>query len=132
MNGRYGGQPYAAQYREQHVTNPYMHEEPEEMVELSSPLPYRSPRGFDQHENGFDFQFQEQHPSPRPAVIPYRPGLGHNPPDYTSSPGLFPTPRTSYGPDSFANTPYGSRSATPTLVRPALIWFDLNMQGYFI
>lgn len=120
MNGHYGGQPYAAQYNEQYVTNPYTHQEPEEMVELNSPRAYRSPGGLDQQEANFDFHFQE-HPSPRPAVIPYRPGLGHNPPDYTSSPGLFPTPRTSYGPDSFANTPYESRSASPTLVSFGLI-----------
>ena len=97
--------------------SPY-HEE-EETYELTPPQNYRNP-------NSFDFQFQDSAPSPRP-IMPIRPGhatntttsattsTNYSPPEY-SSPWLQPTPRFSGGPDSFPNSPYDSRSASPTLV----------------
>ncbi|KAK5798484.1 hypothetical protein VI817_004774 [Penicillium citrinum] len=107
MNGHaashYPPSPYGSPYPEE-----------EETYELTPPQNSRYP-------NSFDFQFQDSAPSPRP-IMPIRPGhtattstTNYSPPEY-SSPWLQPTPRLSGGPDSFPNTPYDSRSASPTLV----------------
>lgn len=114
MNGHYG----QARYRH----SPYgyaSYEDLEEMVELDTAPPvYRTPNA---SNNSFDFQFNDVPapvmPSPRPPVMPFRPG--HMARDEYAPPGspwLQPTPRSSAGPDSFTNTLYGSRSASPTLV----------------
>lgn len=101
MNGHaYPSSPYGP-------PSPY-HEE-EETFELTAPAPqaHRNP-------NSFDFQFQDAAPSQRP-IMPIRPGHNYSPPEY-SAPWLQPNPRFSAGPDSFPNTPYDSRAASPTLV----------------
>lgn len=115
-NGHYYGQQYGQQYG-QHYSQPYYgytgREDPEEMVELNAAYPgYRNP-------NGLDFHFHDVSPSipsPRP-VMPFRPGHMVRD-DYGSSGWVQPTPRLSAGPDSLTNTPYDSRSASPTLVSP--------------
>lgn len=112
MNGHaashYPPSPYGSPYPEE-----------EETYELTPPQNSRYP-------NSFDFQFQDSAPSPRP-IMPIRPGhtattstTNYSPPEY-SSPWLQPTPRLSGGPDSFPNTPYDSRSASPTLVCVAFL-----------
>lgn len=66
----------------------------------------------------FDFHFQDV-PSPRPRV-PFRAGHTasprYSPPEYASQGWLQPTPRTSDVPEAWANSPYDSRSTSPTLV----------------
>lgn len=101
------------------------YEDSEEMVELTArhPPAYRHPNT----SNSFGLQLSNAHASamatPRPPAMPYRPG--HAREDY-GPPGspctLQPTPRSSTGPDSFTNTPYDSRSASPTLVSLVLLF----------
>lgn len=116
MAGYYGnGQNYGPR----HVQ--YAHFAPgeqEEMVDLNG---YRSPRNLD---NTYDYSFQDGPASPAPVsprpVAPYRPGLQkrYSPPDYNASSGWLTTqtPRSSRGPESFAESPYDSRAASPTMV----------------
>ncbi|KAJ5225694.1 hypothetical protein N7468_006919 [Penicillium chermesinum] len=96
----------------------FAHGEQEEMVDLNG---YRSPRNVN---NSFDFSFQDGPASPAPAspkpVAPYRPGLQqkrYSPPDYSTGSGWLTTqtPRSSRGPDSFSDSPYDSRAASPTM-----------------
>lgn len=112
MNGHYGQSHYGH--------SPYAYhgyEDPEEMIELNA-----APPGYHTHHasNSFDFQFNDvpapAMPSPRAPVMPYRPG--HVLRDEFTAPvsPWLRTPRSSAGQDSLTNTPYDSRSTSPTLV----------------
>ncbi|KAJ5899618.1 hypothetical protein N7495_004362 [Penicillium taxi] len=91
----------------------YPHPDQEEMTDLHGYQPAES-------QTSFDFQLTE---APSPAnghVVPFRPGLSthrYSPPEYPGSPQpwLQPTPRNSDIPESWAGTPYDSRSTSPTL-----------------
>lgn len=124
--GHYG-QGYGHHGQSNYGQSPYGYypgyEDTEEMVELTSTHPaYRHPNV----STSFDLQFNNAHANamatPRPPAMPYRPGHGlrdeYPPP---GSPWMQPTPRSSTGPDSFVNTPYDSRSASPTLVSLKLV-----------
>lgn len=98
-------------------TSPYHHGQEEE--ELHTLNGYQGVHNPPVSPSNFDFEFQDV-PSPRP-VVPYRPGHAmsprYSPPDYAATPGwLQPTPRTSDVPEAWMNSPYDSRSASPTLV----------------
>lgn len=121
------------QYPPSPYGNPYQEEE-EDTFELTPPQNHQNYRSHpDSSTTSFDFQFPDSAASPstpstRP-IMPIRPGHSYNhnysPPEYSSS-WLQPTPRLSGGPDSFPNTPYDSRSASPTLVCFRLFLFFLS------
>ncbi|KAJ5093506.1 hypothetical protein N7456_009367 [Penicillium angulare] len=101
-----------------HNDSRYYVQEEEELATLEANHGYQGVHNPPVSPSNFDFHFNDI-PSPRP-VVPYRPGLTqtqsprYSPPEY-SSPWLQATPRNSDVPEGWPNSPWESRSASPTL-----------------